>query len=323
MHGARRSVRPGAKVQRRSGSSFGARRDLPPMRRKRRRPNRLKRWTLRHPWLYRGIRFSLLASIWGAIVLGLAVIYFIASVPDPVIAALDDRPPNVTVLAEDGTVLAERGLRRGHVRLDVLPPYLVQAVLATEDRRFYSHFGIDPLGLVRATFTQRLGRHRGRRRLDHHPAARQESVPEARPHRHPQARRGGLCGVARAALLQAGDPRALSQSRLFRRRHLRGRGRLAPLFRQVVALRHAAPGGAAGRAAQGAVALLAAPQRQARQRPGGRGAGEHGAGRLPVGGAGPGRERATAQAVGQRRRYRLSLSGRLGGRASSRAGRRA
>jgi len=152
MHGARRSVRPGAKVQRRSGSSFGARRDLPPMRRKRRRSNRLRRWTLRHPWLYRGIRFSMLASIWGAIVLGLAVIYFIASVPDPVIAALDDRPPNVTVLAEDGTVLAERGLRRGHVRLDVLPPYLVQAVLATEDRRFYSHFGVDPLGLVRATF---------------------------------------------------------------------------------------------------------------------------------------------------------------------------
>jgi penicillin-binding protein 1A len=85
------------------------------------------------------------------IVLGLAVIYFIASVPDPMIAALDDRPPNVTVLAQDGTVLAERGLRRGHVRLDVLPPYLVHAVLATEDRRFYTHFGIDPLGLVRAS----------------------------------------------------------------------------------------------------------------------------------------------------------------------------
>ena len=63
MHGARRSVRPGANVQRRSRSSFGGRRDLPPMRRKRRRPNRLRRWTLRHPWLYRGIRFSLLASI--------------------------------------------------------------------------------------------------------------------------------------------------------------------------------------------------------------------------------------------------------------------
>ena len=68
--------------------------------------------------------------------------------PDPIIAALDDRPPNVTILAADGTVLAERGLRRGHVRLDVLPPYLAKAVIATEDRRFYHHFGIDPLGLV-------------------------------------------------------------------------------------------------------------------------------------------------------------------------------
>ena len=84
--------------------------------------------------------------------LGAAIVYFIASVPDPVIAALDDRPPNVTILAQDGTVLAERGLRRGHVRLDSLPPYVAQAVLSTEDRRFYAHFGIDPLGLVRASF---------------------------------------------------------------------------------------------------------------------------------------------------------------------------
>jgi penicillin-binding protein 1A len=45
------------------------------------------------------MRFSLLAGLWGGIVLGLAVIYFIASVPDPVITSLDDRPPNVTVLA--------------------------------------------------------------------------------------------------------------------------------------------------------------------------------------------------------------------------------
>ena len=36
--------------------------------------------------------------------------------------------------------------------LNALPPYLVQAVLATEDRRFYAHFGVDPLGLARASF---------------------------------------------------------------------------------------------------------------------------------------------------------------------------
>src|SRR3989304_5239263 len=112
MHGARRSVRPGAKIKRRE-PAFGARRGAPPLRRKRRRPSRVKRWVARHPWLYRGIRFSLIAAIWGAIVLSAAVIYFIARVPDPVIAALDDRPPNVTVLAQDGTVLAERGLGGG------------------------------------------------------------------------------------------------------------------------------------------------------------------------------------------------------------------
>ena len=156
MQGARRSAKPGAKVGRRSEPKIGPRRanaHAPRRRpRKKRKPSRLKLALANHPLLYKGIRLCLLSLIWGTIVLGAAIVYFISQVPDPIIAALDDRPPNVTVLAADGTVLAERGLRRGHVRLDSLPPYLVQAVLATEDRRFYRHFGIDPLGLVRASF---------------------------------------------------------------------------------------------------------------------------------------------------------------------------
>ncbi len=157
MNGARGSGRPGGKGPVRIEPVFGIRRDAPKRRRtpprvKRRPRRRLRRVAARHPYLYKALRFGLLAGIWGTIVIGLAMVYFIASVPDPIIAALDDRPPNVTILAEDGTVLAERGLRRGHVRLDVLPPYLAKAVIATEDRRFYSHWGIDPIGLVRASF---------------------------------------------------------------------------------------------------------------------------------------------------------------------------
>src|SRR5581483_370346 len=157
MNGARGSGRPGGKGQARIEPVFGARRDAPRRRRHpprvTRRPRRkLRRVVARHPLLYKALRFTLLAAIWGTIVVGLAMVYFVASVPDPIVAALDDRPPNVTILAEDGTVLAERGLRRGHVRLDVLPPYLAKAVIATEDRRFYSHWGIDPIGLVRASF---------------------------------------------------------------------------------------------------------------------------------------------------------------------------
>jgi penicillin-binding protein 1A len=156
MHGARRSVRPGAKGRRRVEPNFGARRKPPsrrrPPARRKGRLWRLRRAIKRHPLAFKALRFGLLASIWGTIVLGAAIVYFIARVPDPIIATLDDRPPNVTILAADGTVLAERGLRRGHVRIEALPPHLIKAVMATEDRRFYHHFGIDPVGLVRATY---------------------------------------------------------------------------------------------------------------------------------------------------------------------------
>jgi penicillin-binding protein 1A len=153
MQGAPHTARPGAKVSRGPQHSSGARRGSanPRPGSARRRPSRLKRWARRHPWLARALRYAAVASLCGVAVIGVMAIYLIARMPDPRSAALDDRPPNVTVLAQDGAVIAERGLRRGHMRLDALPPYLVQAVLATEDRRFYAHFGVDPLGLIRAS----------------------------------------------------------------------------------------------------------------------------------------------------------------------------
>ena len=58
------------------------------------------------------------------------------------------RPPNIAILADDGTLLANRGDTGGAaVRLADLPPYLPKAFVAIEDRRFYSHWGIDPLGI--------------------------------------------------------------------------------------------------------------------------------------------------------------------------------
>jgi penicillin-binding protein 1A len=156
MSGARRSPRPQGK-SRRPASSFGARprppaKRRPQGRRKKGRLARLKRAAQQYPFLFKALRFGLLAGIWGTIVLGGGVVYFISRVPDPVLATLDDRPPNVTILAADGAMLAERGLRRGHVRIETLPKYLIEAVTATEDRRFYHHFGIDPIGLARAAY---------------------------------------------------------------------------------------------------------------------------------------------------------------------------
>ena len=65
--------------------------------------------------------------------------------------AVPKRPPNVAILASDGTLLANRGETGGRtITLKELPPYLPKAFVAIEDRRFYEHFGIDPIGIARA-----------------------------------------------------------------------------------------------------------------------------------------------------------------------------
>ena len=57
----------------------------------------------------------------------------------------------VTFLDRYGTEIGRRGiLHDDSVPLAQMPPYLIQAVLATEDRRFYDHFGIDVIGTTRA-----------------------------------------------------------------------------------------------------------------------------------------------------------------------------
>jgi penicillin-binding protein 1A len=73
--------------------------------------------------------------------------------------AVPMRPPNIAILAEDGALIANRGDTGGAaVRLSDLPPYLPKAFVAIEDRRFYSHFGIDPVGIGRAVFRDVTGR---------------------------------------------------------------------------------------------------------------------------------------------------------------------
>ncbi|MGY3611527.1 transglycosylase domain-containing protein, partial [Bradyrhizobium sp. Lot11] len=68
--------------------------------------------------------------------------------------AIPERPPNVKITAVDGSVIANRGATGGEaLSLESMSPYIPEAVIAIEDRRFYSHFGVDPLGLGRAVVT--------------------------------------------------------------------------------------------------------------------------------------------------------------------------
>ncbi len=57
----------------------------------------------------------------------------------------------VTFLDQTGVVIGRRGILHSQsIPIDDLPEHLVKAALATEDRRFYEHVGIDPSGLIRA-----------------------------------------------------------------------------------------------------------------------------------------------------------------------------
>lgn len=63
-------------------------------------------------------------------------------------------PPQITLLASDGTPIARNGaIVEAPVQASKLPDYAIHAFLAIEDRRFYSHWGIDPYGMARAAWS--------------------------------------------------------------------------------------------------------------------------------------------------------------------------
>lgn len=60
-------------------------------------------------------------------------------------------PPSITLMSADGQVIARKGaVIDKPVTVADLPRHVPQAFMAIEDRRFYSHWGIDPRGIARA-----------------------------------------------------------------------------------------------------------------------------------------------------------------------------
>jgi penicillin-binding protein 1A len=99
-------------------------------------------------------------GLWAVIALVGAAIWAGAHLPPIQSLEIPKRPPTIEIVGVDGSVLAQRGEMAGaNVALKDLPPYLPKAFIAIEDRRFYSHFGVDPFGILRAAVANVL--HRG------------------------------------------------------------------------------------------------------------------------------------------------------------------
>ncbi len=99
-------------------------------------------------------------GLWAAIA-GIGVVIWVgAHLPSIQSLEIPKRPPTIEITGMDGSIIATRGEMPGaNVSLKELPKYLPQAFIAIEDKRFYSHFGIDPTGIARAAVTNII--HRG------------------------------------------------------------------------------------------------------------------------------------------------------------------
>src|SRR3954447_23884844 len=99
-------------------------------------------------------------GLWAGIAVVGAVVWAGAHLPAIQSLEIPKRPPTIQIVGLDGSVLATRGEMAGsNVSLKDLPPYLPKAFIAIEDRRFYSHYGVDPLGIARAAVANLM--HRG------------------------------------------------------------------------------------------------------------------------------------------------------------------
>ena len=130
------------------------------MARKAKKKSKGKSSPSRGRWFGRWLRRFLVLAVWGFVAVLGVLAYYAYDLPDVDNLGERTRTPSVRLVSADGVQLARYGDAYAtpvHVR--DLPDHLRMAVLATEDRRFYSHFGLDVIALARATLANlRAGR---------------------------------------------------------------------------------------------------------------------------------------------------------------------
>ena len=119
---------------------------------------RSQRWWQPRYWKQRRKRWwavRMFAAILGLFIL--IVAWLVVTAPlskslEPIAA------PQITLLAADGTPIARNGaITAEPIELEALPDHVVESFLAIEDRRFFTHWGIDPRGLARAAWARVSG----------------------------------------------------------------------------------------------------------------------------------------------------------------------
>ncbi len=102
--------------------------------------------------------WGVVAGLWTLLACVGVIVYVFASLPPIHSLEIPKRPPSIQIVSADGKPFAMRGEGGPPVSIKELPRYVPQAFIAIEDRRFYSHQGIDPIGISRAILRNVLRR---------------------------------------------------------------------------------------------------------------------------------------------------------------------
>lgn len=122
-----------------------SKKDLKAPKRKKTKNKKKRSWSLFF------LKWVFILAIWGTIGLSFMLAYYAHDLPDIARKANFERKSSIIIKASNGAEIARYGELKGtSVDIKDLPPSLIKAVLAIEDRRFYDHPGLDVLGIARA-----------------------------------------------------------------------------------------------------------------------------------------------------------------------------
>ena len=104
--------------------------------------------------------WGIVLAVWVGIAVVGVVIYYGMQLPASDTWAVPERAPNIRIVAADGQLISNRGKMGSEaVAIDELPYYVPEAVIAIEDERFRSHWGVDPIGIVGAAIDNITGQY--------------------------------------------------------------------------------------------------------------------------------------------------------------------
>lgn len=97
--------------------------------------------------------YLFIAGIWSGIALSVLLVYLALTLPNIENIMNQTRSPSITILDRSGEKITSiNDLYGDTVEVEKLPKHIWQAVVATEDKRFFEHGGVDIRGLFRAIY---------------------------------------------------------------------------------------------------------------------------------------------------------------------------